>query len=493
VSKLYIVVDSQQDWEPFFPSEDVITADYYLRLPPHKGDRVRVINLCNYSWRLGSKGYYTSLLGEARGHSVIPSVRTLNSLRNHSSFTVIQETLHDQSAESLKKLASGNGEGIELLVFFGETSIPELADIARNVFDAYPCPVLRIELRWRDGWRIESVRQVAISKLNDEQQTAFADALDRYSVQIWRKAKSPLIHRYDLAILVNPEEKLPPSDRKALDKFIRVGRKMDIDVELISRKDIRRLAEFDMLFIRETTALDNHTFQFARRAEAEGLAVIDDPQSITRCTNKVYLMELFAHRGVPTLKTRLLLKNDPQTFDKIAEELGYPLVLKIPDGSFSRGIVKINDASEREKVDDLFKQSAVLLAQEYLYTEFDWRIGVLHGKPLYACQYFMARNHWQIYDHSTPRLDSGDFKTMPTYEAPRAVVSAAVKAATLIGDGLYGVDVKQTADRVAVIEVNDNPSIESGIEDQFLGDELYRLILDEFISRVEQRESLATR
>ncbi len=51
------------------------------------------------------------------------------------------------------------------------------------------------------------------------------------------------------------------------------------------------------LFIRETTYVDHHSFRFSRRAEAEGLVVIDDPQSILRCTNKVFLAEAFARRG----------------------------------------------------------------------------------------------------------------------------------------------------------------------------------------------------
>jgi hypothetical protein len=35
-----------------------------------------------------------------------------------------------------------------------------------------------------------------------------------------------------------------------------------------------------------------------------------------------------------------------------------------------------------------------------MYTEFDWRIGILNGQALYACQYFMSRGHWQIYNHA---------------------------------------------------------------------------------------------
>ncbi|MGU1977695.1 hypothetical protein ACSES0_26360 [Pseudomonas aeruginosa] len=74
---------------------------------------------------------------------------------------------------------------------------------------------------------------------------------------------------------------------------------------------------------------------------------------------------------------------------------------------------------------------------------------------------------------------------MPVHEAPRKVVELAVKTANLIGDGLYGVDLKQAGDKVVVIEVNDNPNIDCGVEDVYLGDDLYKLVLEEFVRRLE--------
>ena len=54
--------------------------------------------------------------------------------------------------------------------------------------------------------------------------------------------------------------------------------------------------------------------------------------------------------------------------------------------------------------------------------------------------------------------------------------------ANLIGDGLYGVDLKQAGDKVVVIEVNDNPNIDCGVEDVYLGDDLYK-------TQVENRQA----
>lgn len=77
--------------------------------------------------------------------------------------------------------------------------------------------------------------------------------------------------------------------------------------------------------------------------------------------------------------------------------------------------------------------------------------------------------------------------TLAVEAAPAAVVETAVRAANLIGEGLYGVDLKQTADGICVIEVNDNPSIDAGVEDAVLGDALYDRIMGEFLQRLKRR------
>src|SRR5690606_24579011 len=124
----------------------------------------------------------------------------------------------------------------------------------------------------------------------------------------------------------------------------------------------------------------------------------------------------------------------------------------------------------------------------FMYTEYDWRIGVLNKEPLFACQYFMSRGHWQIYNHGAKgAARTGDFRTMPVREAPSDVVKAALRATAAIGDGLYGVDIKGDGKRLAVIEVNDNPNIDAGIEDAYLGEDLYRRIIEEFIRRLERK------
>lgn len=99
----------------------------------------------------------------------------------------------------------------------------------------------------------------------------------------------------------------------------------------------------------------------------------------------------------------------------------------------------------------------------------------------------MSRDHWQIVRHDGDRRDEGGFETIAVEQAPKDVLRVALRAANLIGDGLYGVDVKSTARGAVVIEVNDNPNLDGGIEDKVLGDGLYQAIIGDMIMRVERR------
>ena len=67
------------------------------------------------------------------------------------------------------------------------------------------------------------------------------------------------------------------------------------------------------------------------------------------------------------------------------------------------------------------------------------------------------------------------------------MLKTALKATKLIGDGLYGVDIKSTNDKHYVIEVNDNPNVDAHVEDQILGDELYLHIMNVFLQRIRRK------
>lgn len=490
MARRIVVVENESDWKADYPPVPVVALDDYLTDPKWLGERqVQVINLCR-SYSYLSAGYYCSLLAEARGHRVAPPVRTMLDLGRgfHADLSapLLEKALAKSRNGRLPRSASIAAEEVD--VFFGHCDIPDMESLARKLFEAFPCPLMRIRLEAADGGRrITAVNPVGLHQVRQAQRPFLAAAISRHLGRPWRRRRPPQAARYDLAILQDPADPLAPSDARALRKFARAGEALGFDVELIAKKDLGRLNEYDALFIRETTRVAHHTYRFAKIAEAEGLVVIDDPTSILRCTNKVYLAELLRFHGVPTPRTLVVGRQD---LDAVESQLDFPMVLKMPEGAFSRGVFKVRDGREmRETAARLFKDSELILAQAYTYTPFDWRIGVLDRKPLFACQYFMSKEHWQVVKHDDRGgFTEGDFQAWRTEEVPAEVLSTALDAAGLIGDGLYGVDLKQTEDgAVFVIEVNDNPNIDSGVEDKILGDGLYQTVLGEFMRRIERR------
>jgi len=478
--KTLIVVDNAAD-VPDVDATEVITFEDYRHNYPKKGEpTTRIINLCDTQHYL-SKGYYCSLLAEARRDEVLPSVKVINELSD----------IH--RAESPVMLLGRDFDGLNpgpeplgLLIYFGNVEDSRWQKLARKIFDRYPAPILKV-LLWQDerGLCLQMER-CSPSDLAEEERAGFYRHLGTFTRLVWRSQSGGRRQRWDMAILYNPQEKVPPSNREAINRFVAAAARCNIAAEVVMAQQLQQLSAYDALFIRETTAIDHYTYRLASRAEESGLVVIDDPSSILRCCNKVYLHDAFSYQGVPSLKTKVVSAADEQALEVIERAFDYPMVLKMPEGSFSRGVFKVTDrAALQQRLGELLSESALALVQEYLYTDFDWRIGVLNKRAIYACRYHMARNHWQIYNHGAKRHASGGFETLPTFEVPRAVLDAAVKAANVVGDGLYGVDLKQKGNAVYVIEVNDNPSIETKVEDAYLGTELYRLIMADFQRRLE--------
>lgn len=486
MANVYVVVDNKQDWAPYYPSSNLITFQEYINLPYSVHQQAFVINLCrNYKYL--SKGYYVSLLAEARQNKVIPSVTSINDLSRKSIYNLQIDDLNPIANKVFEKRPDPQKDEFNLMVYFGRSSIPEFEDLAWKLFETFKFPILMVQFTKTKDWTINTVRPASINHLKDLEEDEFAQALEAFDSKVWRKPRAKKKYDYDLAILVNPEEKMAPSNKKALKKMIKAAKEYSIHAELITKRDLTRIGEYDALFIRETTAIDHYTYTFARNAEKEGLVVIDSPSSILRCCNKVYLHELLQASKIKTPKT-LLLDKDHKISEDIVEALGFPIVLKIPDSSFSAGVLLANDMDELKKItQQLFERSVIILAQEYMYTEFDWRVGVLNKRALFVCRYFMSKGHWQIYDHvDADLIKSGGFEALAVSKAPKEVIKTALKATQAIGNGLYGVDLKEKDGEIYVIEVNDNPNIDSGVEDAFLGDDLYLKIMEEFYDLIDE-------
>lgn len=486
-----IVVDDLDDWPLSIPGIELASARTYLTDPRFLEQRgTKVFNLCR-SFRYQALGYYVSLLAAARGHKPLPGISTIQDLKSQ---TVIRVASIELDEIIQRSLAPIQAREFVVSIYFGRNLARRYDQLSQQLFKLFPAPFLRANFarNERSGkWYLQGISPLAAGEIPEDHREFAVREAQKYFKGARRVGGRRSPARYDLAILVSPREEEPPSDGKAVRHFLKAAEKVGLRPELVGKDDFGRLGEFDALFLRETTGVNHHTYRFARKAAAEGMVVVDDPESILKCTNKVFLAELLERNRVAVPRTLIVHRGNK---DAVSRELGLPCILKQPDSSFSRGVVKVDREEElRESVASLLEKSELVIAQEFLATPFDWRVGVFDRQPLYACRYFMARRHWQILKRDVNGLkrDEGKVETIPVEHLPDTVLRAALKAANLIGDGLYGVDLKQVGRNVYVMEVNENPNIDAGVEDRVLKDEVYLRIMRVFLRRIEQRKALA--
>jgi glutathione synthase/RimK-type ligase-like ATP-grasp enzyme len=479
-----LVMERPENWPLEIPGLDVVLARSYLTDPTWSTRRgVKVFNVCR-SYRYQSVGYYVSLLAEARGHKPLPSVSTIQDLKTPAVVKVLSEDLETLVHKSFTDLLS---DEFTLSIYFGENLAKRYHRISRQLFNLFPAPLLRAQFIRQQGlWELKGIRPIGATEIPDAHRPFVIEQTQRFFSGRSPSRPKVTVPRYEMAILTDPKETHAPSNERALRRFEESAEEIGIRPDRITRDDLGRIQEYDALFIRATTAVNHFTFRFSRRAAAEGLVVIDDPDSILRCTNKVFLAELFARNKIPIPPTVILHKDN---LDQVIQTLGFPMILKLPDSSFSQGVVRVDDREAFEvQARSYLGGSDLLIAQEFLPTDFDWRIGVLNGEPLFAARYHMAKGHWQIiHGDGGTETRYGGVEAVAFDQVPAAVLDTALKGAALIGNGLYGVDLKMRDDKVYVVEINDNPNVDAGYEDKIQGKEIYRKIMETFLSRLEAR------
>ncbi len=477
-----VVVENPKRWPFEMDGVEVLSARSYL-VDPRYADmkRAAVFNVCRrYGYQ--SVGYYVSLLAAARGHRPLPSVATLQALSISPLLRMVGEELDELIQRSLAPLQS---EAFSLSIYFGKNVAKRYDRLSRALFNQFPAPFLRARFALVDGhWSLAGLRPVAGLEIPEQHR----DFVLQRAREYFHRPARPLRTRearYDMAVLWTEDEPTSPSNAKGIRRLTKAAARQGIAVEIITPDDAGRLGEFDALFLRETTQVNHHTYRFACRAAAEGLVVMDDPESIVRCSNKVYQAELFQRHAIPAPRTMVVHSGN---VGEVTARVGLPCVLKKPDGSFSAGVAKASTEEElTRQLHGLFEESELVVAQEFTPSPFDWRVGVLDGEPLFVCRYHMAPGHWQIIHAAGKRTEYGRVEPVALEDVPPRVLEIGVRAARLIGNGLYGVDLKEIDGRVMVMEVNDNPNLDGGYEDGILGDALWDGVVRWFRVRLDRR------
>jgi len=254
----------------------------------------------------------------------------------------------------------------------------------------------------------------------------------------------------------------------ALSNFRSAAFELGHEADFLFKNELKYLRSYDAVLIRALTDPLNTSYVVARWAELAGIPVLDSADSIRICCDKVAMYRRLESAGVPIPVTHFLGERELTlaTAASLLESLGAPVVLKAPNSSFSAYVDKVTTAAAFLQVGQRFLRRADrLVVQQYLPSTFDWRVITLHGRVLAVVQYRFAAATWRTMDRGADG-SSAYTRAVHRDEAPAALLATALAAAAAIGTSLYGVDVKEIDGSFVVIEVNDNPTIAAGDEDQ---------------------------
>jgi glutathione synthase/RimK-type ligase-like ATP-grasp enzyme len=248
--------------------------------------------------------------------------------------------------------------------------------------------------------------------------------------------------------------------------------------------EIKKVLKTDALFIRSRTDPLNISFIASKMAEMHDIPVIDDTRSIQICSDKVNMYLHLIKANAPIPRTEFIRKSDfsGDMMGHLLETMGGSLILKEPSTTYGNRVKKVTRRSDAYRIAASYlKMSDWIVAQEYIESDEDWKIGVLDGELLYACRYVLPTESQKIVASEEGEIPDYASESVPQDQVPEEVIQLAIKAAKAIGNGLYSVDIKQRGGKHFVIEVNDNPSLESG------EDEYYPRIYNQIISNLMER------
>lgn len=272
-----------------------------------------------------------------------------------------------------------------------------------------------------------------------------------------------------------------PREEAALQNFKQAAEKSGSQFSFLFRENIKDIPNYDAVLIRATTDPLFTSYIVSKTAYEYGLRVIDDPESIKICANKIHQYALFEKYDVPRIPTIFLSKQElhHKKINEVFKTLGKPVVIKAPYTSFSRYVEKAAcETSFREIAKRFFKKSDVLAIQKFTPTAFDWRVGVLGNDILYVCKYMIPKGKWKhgAKLRGKPTVIWGRTESLQKKDMPPKLREVALKACSVVGKGLYGVDIKEVNGEYVVVEVNDNPSIYAGYED-LMDQDIYQRII----------------
>jgi ribosomal protein S6--L-glutamate ligase len=194
-----------------------------------------------------------------------------------------------------------------------------------------------------------------------------------------------------------------------------------------------------------------------RQLEAQGVPVVNGADAIARSRDKLRALQLLAAAGVAVPRT-VLARGAREVADLVEHVGGLPAILKLIQGTQGVGVMIAHSAAEVESI----LSTMWNLGQEILLQEFVAESGGRDVRALVVGD--------RVVGAMRREAKTGEFRSNlhrggegTPIELPETYAQAAVRAASVLGLRIAGVDLLEAASGPLVLEVNSSPGFE-GLE-----------------------------
>ena len=251
---------------------------------------------------------------------------------------------------------------------------------------------------------------------------------------------------------------------KSKDIAVRVCHPDDFDI--VVDRDIRKGIKYkgedvelpELVLVRLGAGILPFQLAVLRHFEQAGVIVINGSGSIETAKNKMMTSQILSREGIPIPKTMMV--RFPIQEKLIAENIGYPCIIKVVTGSYGAGVYLCEKKRDYKKIVEFIESlgnKKTLLVQEYLGDRpgEDLRVLVIGGKVVGAMKRTAPEGDFRA------NITSGG--TGEGFEVTPEIDYIARETARTLGLTIAGIDLLFDNRGFRVCEANSNPGF-SGFE-----------------------------
>jgi [lysine-biosynthesis-protein LysW]---L-2-aminoadipate ligase len=253
-------------------------------------------------------------------------------------------------------------------------------------------------------------------------------------------------------------DRLRPEERLLFDAFEAAGVAVDRLYAPNLSFDLGAAPERRYDVVLERCVSQARGLALARLYAAAGSVVLNRPEVIETCGDKLATSAVLAAAGVPTPRTVVAFGADEALAR--CEELGYPVVLKPVVGSWGRMVSRLSDADavaavlEHKEVLGGPAHRVIYLQEHVDKPGRDIRAFVVGDRVVAAI--YRESEHW-----ITNTARGGVARACPVDDA---LASVCLRAARAVGGGVLAVDLVESERGLLVVEVNHTMEFRNSID-----------------------------